>query len=497
VSPRPLTATSRIVSIAICALVGLAATAVPATATTRSFSPTAVERSVALFKLHGVAPEAVKDAQLEANGRRHSLSASRVRRGIRSGTVRLHVPGHSAGISQTAVRLRVRLTSPSQDGSQATPPSPTTSPAPAPTPAPAVPPATKPTPKPTSKPTPKPTSAPKPTPTPAPNPVPAPPVPSPTAPAPAPSPAPAPAPGTDPSLPVSIPASARYVSATTGNDSSPGSAAAPWRTIAKASASAGPGDVVVLEPGTYGGVGTTTSFERNGTAAAPIVFTSEPGAARAVIRGYARIVASHVRLDSLVFDGPTGGVVAKSSSNPGGEEVQVSIMHSTDVELSHSEVRDNAWHAGVFVSQATDVRIVSNYVHDNGDAATGANLDHGIYWCSGSGTIANNRVEDNVAWGIQLYPSAANVVVSRNTVAGNDRGGIVVANESSRTQLLNNQVTGNAQQGIYAYNLTGTGNVARENLVWSNGENVSGAGISYTATAVQDPKVASGSYGAR
>jgi hypothetical protein len=301
-------------------------------------------------------------------------------------------------------------------------------------------------------------------------------------------------------VPVRIPADARYVSASSGSDSNLGSESAPWRTLAKATSSAGPGDVVVLEPGTYGALGQTTEFARSGTASAPIVFTSQPGQSQAVVRGYVRITGSDLHLDSLVFDGPTGAIVSPSSENPGGQEVQVSIRYASDVELSNSEVRDNAWHAGIFVSQSSEVRILSSYVHDNGDAATGANLDHGIYWCSGSGTIAGNRIEGNVAYGIQLYPSATHVLVSHNTVAGNGRGGIIVSREAAFTEISNNLVVDNREYGIRTYELTGAGNVARENLIWNSGRATDGSGISFSGTVSKNPTELSSSalaaYGA-
>jgi parallel beta-helix repeat protein len=286
---------------------------------------------------------------------------------------------------------------------------------------------------------------------------------------------------------VTIPPSARYVSASSGNDSNSGSAEAPWRTLSKAVSSVVAGDVVVLEPGTYGAVGTTTTFGQSGSSSAPIVFTSAPRSEPAVIRGYIRVTGSHMRLDSLIFDGPTGTVVPKSTTNPQGEQVQVSIMYGTDVALTNSVVRDNSWHAGVFVSKATDVRILSNHIRDNGDAATGANLDHGIYWCSGSGVVRNNWIEDNVAWGVHLYPDATDVIVSHNTITGNGRGGVIVARESSGNQLLNNVVANNNGYGIRAYELTGSNNVARDNLVWNNGQNTYGTGISFSGTVVADP----------
>ena len=73
-----------------------------------------------------------------------------------------------------------------------------------------------------------------------------------------------------------IPAAAvvRYV-APSGNDSAPGSLAQPWRTVAKAFASANPGDVVVLRGGTYWERG--LSLNRSGTASQPITLMAHPG----------------------------------------------------------------------------------------------------------------------------------------------------------------------------------------------------------------------------
>jgi parallel beta-helix repeat protein len=447
-----------------------------ASAATQTFPAKSVERSTVVFEPRGISPHAVEAAELLVDHRSYPVRATKVRRGIRTEVLRLHVPRSRTTSRHLAISLRVRVSENSGIGAT----SPASAPTPAPAPAPTSP--SKNPGKPTHETTPPVQESPAPE---------SPPVQvSPAEPVGQPQPAPA-------ASTVTIPSDARYVSASGGSDSNSGSATAPWQTLAKAVSSVGPGDVVVLEPGTYGGLGVTTNVTRSGSAGDPIVFTSEPGASRAIIRGYVRVIASHVRLDSLVFDGPTGGIVAKSSSNPGGEEVQVSIMYGTDVTMSNSEVRDNDWHAGVFVSEASDVRLLSNYVHDNGDAAAGANLDHGIYWCSGSGTIEGNVVEDNVAYGIQLYPTAAGVTVSHNTIVGNRSGGIVVGNEAAGNQILDNVVADNSHYGIRGYNLTGSGNVARGNLVWKNGEDTAGTGISFSGTIVADPATAAGAVGAQ
>jgi nitrous oxidase accessory protein NosD len=172
--------------------------------------------------------------------------------------------------------------------------------------------------------------------------------------------------------------------------------------------------------------------------------------------------------------------------------VLVSVMYGSDVEISGSEVRDSAWHAGIYVWDATGVRIVGNRIHDNGDRTepSQANLDHGIYWAGGSGVVANNVIDHNVAYGVHLYPEANGVTVTQNTIVHSGRGGVIVADQAANTLVTNNVIADNDLYGIRGYDLTGTGNVARRNLLWHNGsENLSGAGIALSDNIVADPRL--------
>lgn len=450
-----------------------------ATASTKTFRPAAIRHSTAVFEPHGLNSRAVAGAKIWTTKGSRRLPTRRIRRSVRTGTLRVHVPAIGRAAVGNSVRLLVILKHPQRRQNHQDhhrqghwERSPNFSP----TPPPKKPKGESTKPEEHNPSTEDPSSEP------------------PSGSASTPGATPETSPATPPAEwsasggEITIPATARYVSSNTGSDSNPGTEGAPWRTIEKAISSARAGDVVVLEPGTYGARGTTTNFSNSGTSAAPITFTGAPGQPRPVLLGYARVVGSHLHLNSIVFEGPTGGVVARTAENPGGEEVQVSIMYGNDVELSDSEVLDNAWHAGVFVSNATNVRIMSNYIHDNGDATTGANLDHGIYWCTGgSGVIANNRIEDNVAWGVHLYPTATNVQVVRNTVVGNRQGGMIVARESANNQLENNVVVNNGGYGIRAYYLTGAGNTATDNVVWGNGQNIAGAGLQFAGTIEANP----------
>lgn len=228
-----------------------------------------------------------------------------------------------------------------------------------------------------------------------------------------------------------------------GSDSGPGTERRPWRTLTRALSAARAGDTIVLAKGVHGARGATVDVEATGTAAHPITITSDPEGPRPRVRGYFRVTGSHLRIERIAFEGPTGRVQSRSAANPDGEDVQVAIMYGTDVVIADCEVRDNAWHAGIYVYDATKVRVLDNHIHDNGDRdnTANANLDHGIYWSKGSGRIAGNVIEDNFAYGIQLYPEPNDVTVVDNTITGNGRGGIIVARDARRIELRGNRFT--------------------------------------------------------
>ena len=267
-----------------------------------------------------------------------------------------------------------------------------------------------------------------------------------------------------------LPAEAYHLSPE-GNDSYPGTLDRPWRTIQQAVSVVSPGDTVVLHAGTYGARGTTHFMSRPGAAAAPITFRGAPGETMPRILGFFKITAGYQRFSYMLFDGPTGPVKAPTTYNPTGEEVQVSIIGSAvnGIEISHSEIRNSDWHAGVFLSGANDAQILNNYIHGNGDETDPGqeNQSHGIYWSSGSGLIANNVIEHNLARGVQLYKNPTQVTIANNTIVKNGKAGIQFGEATSNSLAVNNLVAYN-DWGIRTADLSGSGNVAQNNVVWGN-----------------------------
>jgi hypothetical protein len=292
-----------------------------------------------------------------------------------------------------------------------------------------------------------------------------------------------------PPLASTVGRASRFVSPR-GSDANRGTARRPWRTLAKAARSARAGDTVVLMSGTYGARGRRIEFERSGTRSAPITFR---GAGRPTILGGIIVSGDHVRLRGLVFDGPTGPVLDPESDNPGGEDVQIAL-YGDGSQVARSEIRNNRWHAGIFVDDAEDVSIVANHIHDNGafDRPDQANLDHGIYFAGGSGVVANNLIEHNLAFGVHLYPDASGVIVTHNTIVRHGRSGVIIADQASDNVVVNNIVARNAQNSIRSSGLDGKGNIARNNIVWANGGGNIGAeadGIALADNRQADPRL--------
>jgi parallel beta-helix repeat protein len=279
-----------------------------------------------------------------------------------------------------------------------------------------------------------------------------------------------------------------------GSDRGPGSPRKPWQTLGRALRWARAGDTVVLRPGTYGQRGEWIRISRSGSPSAPITITGPRSGGRATVLGAVKVGADHVRLRRLLFDGPTGATLDRSDDNPLGEEVQVAI-YGDGVEIAHAEIRNNLWHAGIYLSGAEDARIVSNHIHHNGDFTRPdrAGTDQGVYFGSGSGLVANNIIEGNYSFGVQLYPGAEGVVVTHNTIVRNGRAGIVIGDDASDNRIVNNIVALNGRQAVDGHDLSGDGNLVDNNLIWRNaGTFDDEEGISYAQNLERDPEFVRG-----
>jgi hypothetical protein len=271
-----------------------------------------------------------------------------------------------------------------------------------------------------------------------------------------------------------------------GNDSAPGTLQRPWRTVRRGLAALRPGRRLVLRAGTYA---ERVEVARGGTASARAVIAAYPGE-RPVLAGRMKVIADHVLVTGLVIDG-TGATAYDSA---------LYVAAARGVEIAGCEIR-NAVGSGVFVGDegapSRDVRLVRNWIHDNGKDDF---HDHAIYWAHGAGgLIGNNVIERNAGFGIHLYPDADGVLVTQNTVTASGRSGVIVAGDkeaaSDRNVIVNNISAFNGELGIRSSwdGPTGTGDVVQNNVLFGNtaGDRPTGtyaAGLDVRSNRIADPR---------
>jgi len=246
-----------------------------------------------------------------------------------------------------------------------------------------------------------------------------------------------------------------------------------------------PGDVGCLHAGTYGAVNTSASMETSGRAFSRITLQGYPGEAKPVILGQLAIVGDYNTLAGLVFDGPAGVI-------DGRQQITVWVEGDHSI-VSRNEVREND-SQGIYIETAEDVKIVGNYIHGNGNVADPAvaNLDHGIYFASGSGLIADNVIKHNYAFGVHLYPSPHDVLVEHNTIVGHGKAGVIVGAEPGapapkNNRIVNNIIASNSENAVTSHGPIGTGNKVQSNVFWANGTGGATKGLTISGTIASNP----------
>lgn len=277
--------------------------------------------------------------------------------------------------------------------------------------------------------------------------------------------------------------------------------ASPGTSLAGFANSLEPGDVGCLHAGTYGERGGSTTITAPGTRADRITITGVPGEARPRILGSTYLKSHHVTLSGLFFDGPAGPGSSSpgTRTNPRGEGILV-WLEGRGLELADSDV-SNGRAQGVFLTGAEGARVTGNHIHGNGNFAEPAvaNLDHGVYFESGYGVVAHNVIDHNLAYGVQLYPSAHDVLVESNVITGHGRGGIIVGGVEGKPPPAGNRITGNVlahnrRRAVESYGPVGAGNVVERNLSWANGPDGETASLILTQNFSVDPGFASTAY---
>ena len=282
----------------------------------------------------------------------------------------------------------------------------------------------------------------------------------------------------------------RYFVSTRGSDSNSGHAGAPFRTIQKAADVAGPGDTIVVRPGTYIGGERIVYVTRSGTAGSPITFLSERKweavldgqSGRSSAGWYFGPAVGHVRVEGFElrdleahgFDFYGGGV----------HDILIARNHVHHIGRNCTDTRNGRTGASVGDS-AQRITFDGNVWHHIGRFAPGEqgcaprteyykNHDHGIYVADADQILIRNNVFYGFerGWPIQRYSSGDRTVrglaILNNTFAGRNpyrEGHIILATATEGLRIENNIFQGPNTAALNFENLRFSGAAVRNNMV--------------------------------
>ena len=249
----------------------------------------------------------------------------------------------------------------------------------------------------------------------------------------------------------------KFVSPLGSNDGS-GTATEPYLTVDKLANSLRAGDTGCLRAGVYD---EDVEITRGGTAEAPTTITSFPGE-RATVVGRLHVTneANHVLIQQLELDGRNDAGLPSPTVN--GDHV---VFRDNDVTNHHTSIcfllGSDEW------GRAEGTVIERNRIHNCGELPP-TNHHHGIYVEESEGArITDNWIYDNADRGIQLFPDAHGTYIAGNVLDGNGQG-VVFSRRSSNNVLERNVLSYPLiRYNLEDYELTGSGNIARRNCLWS------------------------------
>jgi hypothetical protein len=243
-----------------------------------------------------------------------------------------------------------------------------------------------------------------------------------------------------------------------GSDAFPGNAGAPYATAEHLANSLSPGQTGCLRAGVYQGDVKITS---GGSGGAPIAVTSYPGE-RATVVGRLEVTdeANHVVVQSLNLDGRSSDLPSPSVYGDG------VVFRDNDVTNGHTNI--------CFIlgsdtyGRARGTVIEGNRIHNCGEMPP-TNHHHGIYTEASDGArIIDNWIYDNADRGVQLFPDAQGTYVARNVIDGNGQG-VLFSRTSANNVVEHNIITNPVlRYNVEDFELSGGGNVARRNCLWSD-----------------------------
>lgn len=270
---------------------------------------------------------------------------------------------------------------------------------------------------------------------------------------------------------------------TTGSDTNAGTELQPFATLMKAHDVASPGQIILMEDGTYTLPTTTTysgyksfmSVTKSGIAGNPITVRARNrwGAileGNSMDREYAIIAiagASYWTFDGLRMRNAIEGVLLNAT----GTDFTVRRSWIHNISTGRTDLGSTG-RSGIF-SIYNNTIVDRCLIHDIGRAVGSDSLDHGIYLKDGDGHIIRNSLIHTCTkgWAIQLYslPMANGTILNNSFAFPNDTAGqpghIVVGADLTNWDIANN-ISFNPNT-CFLYNFAGThvGCLARNNIV--------------------------------
>lgn len=243
-----------------------------------------------------------------------------------------------------------------------------------------------------------------------------------------------------------------------GSDAKRGTATAPYATVGKLANSLRPGQTGCLRAGVYRG---RITIRKGGRSGAPTTIRSAPGA-RATARGRLHVAnsANHVVIRQLFLDGRNRARLPSPTVNGNNVTFRDNDITNRNTTICFVLGSDE-------YGRARRTVIERNRIYRCG-ALPPTNHHHGIYVEASYGArITDNWIYDNADRGVQLFPDAQSTYVARNVIDGNGEG--IVFSRRSANNVVEHNVISNSlvRYNVEDFELSGTGNVARRNCLWS------------------------------
>jgi len=284
-----------------------------------------------------------------------------------------------------------------------------------------------------------------------------------------------------------------YYVATNGSDSNTGTSTSPFLTISYAYTLAGPGDSIIVKPGTYTDYTPWVGLDliNSGTPGNPIVLKSQIKWQAIIDGGNISDHISGIRIhgDYHVIDGfeitngfEEGVYIAGTALN--------NIIKNNHIHHNGNIGDPNSANGqdGVLSEEYTSGTIYdANSIHHNGRISLNSNLDHGMYLTGDNEIIMNNIISYNCSYGLHIvgYDTVSNMKVYNNVLAWNGRSGAVMWHDIKGVDFENNIFYSNDELGLLCYDAHGTGVVIANNIFYANVQGTTnmvwaGSNVAYT-----------------